>query len=175
MGLSVVLGIVKGHGGAITIESEPKKGTTFNVFLPQIEKSVIVETESSEVLPFGKERILFVDDEEVLVKMGKQMLERLGYDVTVKTSSLDALKDFLACPDDFDLVITDVNMPNMTGTELARKITDIRRDLPIILCTGYNELVTMEELKAMGIQEIMLKPICLRDLAGNMRKLLDKG
>jgi len=125
-------------------ESKPGKGSTFNVYIPRIEKEVTPKTEATEVLPGGSERILFVDDEQVLVNIGKEMLERLGYEVTARTSSIEALELFRVKPDQFDLVITDMTMPNMTGEKLAKEIMGIRADIPIILCTGYSEHIGRE-------------------------------
>ncbi|MBW1796685.1 MAG: response regulator, partial [Deltaproteobacteria bacterium] len=151
MGLATVHGIITSHGGAITVHSELEKGTTFDVYFPRFESGVALEAEMAEPLPRGNERILFVDDEEPLVRMGQQMLERLGYHVTARTSSVEALEAFRAQPDRFDLVITDQTMPNMTGVELAKELMRIRPDIPIILITGFSEIVPPEKAKKMGI------------------------
>ena len=174
MGLSVVHGIVKRHNGAIKAFSKPGKGTTFHVLLPRIEKEIEYKTEALEPLPLGKERILFVDDEKALIDLGKQMLERLSYKVVSRTSSVEALEAFRANPHKFDLVITDMTMPNMTGDELAEKIMAIRTDTPIILCTGFSERITEEQAKKMGIREFVMKPLVMSDLAKTVRRVLDK-
>ena len=142
LGLSVVQGIVKNHNGAITVSSEPGQGTTFSVFLPVLENVDAADAKALQAPPTGSERILLVDDEEALVDLGKEILETLGYQVTATTSSLDALEIFRAQPYAFDLVITDMTMPSLTGRELAKKIIALRSDTPIILSTGFSDLVT---------------------------------
>ena len=173
MGLAIVHGIVKSNGGFISIYSEPEKGTAFHVFLPVIEKELQPEIEDVEPIPVGVGRILFVDDEEILAKMGKSMLERLGYHVTVRNSSLEALETFQNQPDQFDLVITDQTMPGMTGSELSRRILQISPGIPIILCTGYSTIISEEKAKSMGIKEFALKPLAKKDIAKLIRKALD--
>jgi PAS domain S-box-containing protein len=175
MGLAVVHGIVKSHGGVIGVQSEQGEGTTFYVFFPRVESEVTPKTKASEPFPRGNERILFVDDEKALVDMGKKTLERLGYEVIATTSSTDALDTFRANHDKLDLVITDQTMPNMTGDMLAKELMGIRSDIPIILCTGYSELITKESAEAMGIRAFVMKPLVTRDLATTIRKVLDKG
>jgi len=175
MGLAVVHGIVKSHGGVIAVQSEQGEGTTFYVFFPRVESEVTPKTKASKPFPRGNERILFVDDEKALVDMGKKTLERLGYEVIATTSSTDALDTFRANHDKLDLVITDQTMPNMTGDMLAKELMGIRSDIPIILCTGYSELITKESAEAMGIRAFVMKPLVTRDLATTIRKVLDKG
>ncbi len=174
MGLAVIHGIVKSHDGAITVHSELGKGTTFQVFFPTIESKVTAEPEHFAPLLLGNERILFVDDEEALVGMGQQMLESLGYEIVARTSSIDALKVFRTQPDKFDLVITDMTMPNMTGAELAKKIMRIRSDIPIVLCTGFSEVISEEKAKAIGIREFVMKPIIRQKIAKIIRRVLDQ-
>jgi PAS domain S-box-containing protein len=173
MGLSMVHGIVKNYGGFISLYSELGEGTVFHVFLPVIEKEAFAEDEADGLIPTGRERILFVDDEEILTKMGKTMLERLGYHVTVRNSSLDALETFQNQPDTFDIVITDQTMPGMTGGDLSRRMLQIRHDIPIILCTGYSTIISEEKAKSMGIKEFALKPLAKNDIAKLIRKILD--
>ncbi|MEN6321647.1 MAG: PAS domain S-box protein [Syntrophaceae bacterium] len=175
LGLSVVYGIIKSYGGTITVESEMGKGTEFHVYLP-----LLMETmdeggiETAEYIRGGNERILFVDDEEVLVQLGKEMLAGLGYDVVERTSSLEALKLFQSRPDRFDLVITDMTMPNMTGTELAKEIMSIRPGIPVMLCTGFSETVSPEKARAIGLREFIIKPLLKNQLAAVIRRVLDQ-
>jgi len=174
MGLSVVHGIIKSFGGTITVDSEVDKGSTFNVYIPVIEAEAVPEVESVETLLVGNESILFVDDEDLQVDLGKQMLERLGYKVVARTSSIEALELFRIKPNDFDLVITDMTMPSMTGDALAQQLMLIRPDIPIILCTGYSELISEEKASKIGIRAFVMKPIVMKDIAETIRKVLDE-
>jgi len=175
LGLSVVHGIVKNHGGIITAESESGKGTAFKVYLPFIREQVKKpEVDVEGVLLTGYERILFVDDEQFLVDIGKRSLEHLGYEVVPRTSSIEALELFRNQPDKFDLVITDMTMPNMTGDSLALELMKIRDDIPIILCTGYSERISEGRAKTLGIREFVMKPLVITDLANIIRKVLDR-
>ncbi len=173
MGLAVVHGIVKSCGGAIVVDSDPGKETTFEVFFPRIEGDSLKEADFAAPMATGNERILFVDDEEDLVDMAQQMLERLGYSVVAKTSSLEALEVFKAQPDQFALVITDQTMPHMTGADLAKELMRIRPDIPIILCTGFSEVISAEEAKTLGIREFVMKPFATREIAEITRHVLD--
>ena len=172
LGLAVVQGIIKSHKGAINVESDVGKGATFHVYLPTIQREISMAEVESTVLPMGQERILLVDDEQPLVEIGKQMLERLGYTVAARTSSIEALELFKMQPDRFDLVITDIVMPNMTGDKLAENMLGIRADIPIILCTGYSEKFTRRQASDMGIQSFLMKPLVMRDLANTVRQAL---
>ncbi len=174
MGLSVVHGIVKGYGGTIKTYSEPGKGSTFNVFFPVIERVVEPEAREEKPIPKGTEHILFVDDEHSLVNINKQILESLGYEVTIRTSSVEALELFKTKPGRFDLVITDMTMPKMTGDVFAQKLMAVRQDIPVIICTGFSARIDEEKAETMGIKAFVSKPILKRDIAVTIRKVLDK-
>ena len=173
MGLSVVHGIVEHHGGNIFVESEPGKGTTFHVYFPATEEKPEEKLEEDGPLPTGNESILFVDDEEMLVNIGKDIIERQGYSVTAKADSVEALELFKSNPAQFDLVITDQTMPNMTGAEFAEQLLRLKPDLPIILCTGFSSKVDKVKAKQIGIKEFASKPLHRKDIARLIRKVLD--
>ncbi len=173
IGLSVVHGIVKSNEGSISVDSEYGKGTTFTLLFPVFEEEPAIEEETNVPIPTGNEKILFVDDEASIVDMTGQMLKRLGYAVTAKTSSLDALATFKTQPGKFDLIISDMTMPDMTGDQLAQELLKIRPDIPIILCTGFSERINDEKSKLIGIQALVVKPVDKTDLAGTIRKVLD--
>jgi PAS domain S-box-containing protein len=173
MGLSIVHGIARSCGGYVSCHSQPGEGTVFHVFLPVLLQHPPPETKPIASIPVGNERILFIDDEKMLADLGRSTLQRLGYTVTVRTSSLEALTTFENQPDSFDLVITDQTMPGMTGIDLARRIQQLRPQLPIILCTGYSSLISEDQAKAMGIKGFALKPVTKKDIATLIRKVLD--
>ncbi len=173
MGLAVVRGIVESHGGTITAKSELGKGTAFDVLIPILDATAEKKYEEPKMLPSGTERILFVDDEQFLIDIADQMLTRLGYQVTTRISSVEALKLFESDPDRFDLVITDMDMPNMPGDSLAQTLIKIRPDIPIILCTGYSDRIDKKRAKGLGIKAFAMKPIVMRDMAVIVRKVLD--
>jgi len=174
LGLSVIHGIVKNHGGDITVSSLPRQGATFKVYLPIIdEMEVEIETDEPAIAITGKERILLIDDEEQIIDIEQQILERLGYHVTSKTDSQEALEEFAAQPDRFDLVITDMTMPKMTGDQLARRMMAIKPQIPVILCTGFNATISEEKALAMGIVKFVMKPIVKDELASTIRTVLD--
>ncbi len=175
MGLAMVQGIVEAYGGRITVDSELGKGTTFTVYLPTSEKRDTQITIRPESLPTGTERILFVDDEAPIARMGSEILERLGYSVTARTSSIEAMELFRSSPNDFDLVISDMTMPNVTGDQLAVKLMNIRQDIPVILFTGYSTKITEETADELGIKAFSYKPIVMSDLAKTVRKVLDES
>lgn len=175
MGLAIVYGIIKKHDGAITIESVVGKGTTATVLLPIIETEAEVEKAEPEHLSTGSERILFVDDEASLVKMAIQMLERLGYQVVGKTDSIEALEQFRAEPNQFDLVITDMAMPHMAGDRLAQELRKVRSDIPIILCTGHSARIDEPKAKDLGIDAYTMKPLYKNQFTRTVRKVLDEA
>ncbi|WP_291348279.1 response regulator [Desulfobacula sp.] len=176
MGMSVVHGIVKSMKGAIQVYSEPGKGAEFRVCLPVEQSSFEKQSiQIHDVIQSGTEQILFVDDEAAIITMGKQVLERLGYQVTSRTSSLEALEAFRANPDRFDLVITDMAMPNMPGDKLSTELIKIRSDIPVLLCTGFSENISKEKAASLGIKGFILKPIVMKDLAQKIREVLDNN
>ena len=174
LGLSVVHGIVAGMKGAIQVYSEPGKGTEFHVYLPVIKKTLEErDTLTPDPIPVGNENILLVDDEQAIITMEQQVLERLGYRVTARTGSIEALEAFRAGPDRFDLVLTDMAMPNLSGDKLAAELIRIRPDIPILICTGFSETMTEEKIQSLGIRGLVLKPIIVKDLAKKIREILD--
>lgn len=173
MGLSVVHGIVFDHNGVISVDSKLEKGTTFNIFFPTTEMEPLSEKPLDEDLPTGKERILFVDDEKSMVSVGRDRLELLGYQVESKTNPIKALELFRANPDHFDLVITDMAMPQMTGDQLVKQMLNIRPDLPTIICTGFSQNINEKKAKRIGIYQYIEKPLNWSDLARMVRMTLD--
>ncbi len=174
LGLALVHGIILSLGGDITVYSEPGEGTIFHIYLPMISATKeIIQDQDTAPLPMGNERIILVDDDEELAQMNKRMLENLGYKVTAMTSSADTLDAFQKEPDSYDLLLTDMTMPHMTGAELSEKILAIRPDIPIIICTGFSELINEEKAKNIGINSFVMKPVIKNDLAKAVRKELD--
>lgn len=174
LGLAVVHGIVKNHGGAIKVSSEPGQGTTTDVYFPLLESEERVDIELGNAVPGRNEHIFFVDDEPTLIDLGKKILEDLGYRVTAMSDSMAAWDRFRTDPDQFDIVITDKTMPRMTGLELAKKIIDTRPETPVIMCTGFSDRITLEQAKAIGVKELLFKPIIRKDLAEAIRRAFDQ-
>ena len=174
IGLSTVYGIVKTHGGAITVHSEPQKGSMFHVYLPLSDIVVTDEVSTTEPLPMGTKHILLVDDEEWVLTSIQLMLEGLGYKVTALNRSSEALDTFRAQPEQFDLVITDITMRDMTGEVLAKELIAIRPDIPIILCAGYNERISKEKAEEIGVEAYLMKPIEVDEMADTIRTALGK-
>ena len=174
MGLTVVHGIVKGHDGMVTVQSEVGRGTTFSIYFPATKEDVIDDVEQSVPLPRGQERILFVDDDSALVKIGSLRLERLGYQVTSCTDPLVALEQVRSQPDRFNIVITDMAMPQMMGDKLAVQLLALNPRLPIILCTGFSNKIDTQRAAALGIRKYLEKPIDMAQLALAVRTLLDE-
>jgi PAS domain S-box-containing protein len=175
MGLAMVHGIVKRHDGYLELENIPGQGATFHVFMPKTSETDRVITDTQTDLIFREGRILFVDDEKPLTDIGREMLESCGFEVVTRTSSIEALEAFKHKSKDFDLVITDQTMPNMTGMEFAREILKIRPDIPIILCTGFSDAVSYDRLRDIGISDFIMKPILKHDLIASISRLLAKG
>jgi signal transduction histidine kinase/CheY-like chemotaxis protein len=174
LGLSVIHGIIKNHGGDISVHSQPGKGATFSVYLPIID-DIDIQTEPAQSAnnKCGHEHILLIDDEEQIIDLERRILERLGYKITPIIDSQKALEEFSAQPDGFDLVITDMTMPKITGDRLAQRLMDINPLIPVILCTGFNEAINEEKALAMGIDKFVMKPIVKNDLADAVRTVLD--
>jgi signal transduction histidine kinase len=169
LGLSVAHGIVTGRGGEILVESEVGKGTTVHVYWPRIVPELAEVEAQQSAIPRGHERILYVDDEPAIVAMQQELLNRLGYQVTTTTSSVQALEMFRAQPEGFDLVITDQMMPQMSGDALAQELLSLRPGLPIVVLTGYTEPLAAERYHRMGIESLLQKPASLRELADAIR------
>jgi CheY-like chemotaxis protein len=172
LGLAVVHGIVKSHGGAVSVNSRVG-GTAFHVFLPVTDDSADAREGKHTVLPRGTEKILFIDDEKDLVDISTQMLEKLGYNVTGVVGSTKALEIFNRSPQQFDLVITDLNMPEISGDRLTQKFIHTRSDIPIILCTGFSDRIDQKRAQALGISKILMKPLAMNILAETIREILD--
>jgi len=174
LGLSVIYGILRDHNGAVDIASEPGKGTTVSLYFPLEDVESPLPEQTPRDIPGGSERILFVDDEAALADLGRVMLASLGYHVTARTSSIEALEAFRARPHDFDLVITDMTMPNMTGDRLSGELLKLRPDIPIMLCTGFSDIMSEEKARGIGIRRFVMKPLFIGDIAKLIRDILDK-
>ncbi|MBF0496168.1 MAG: PAS domain S-box protein [Deltaproteobacteria bacterium] len=175
LGLSVVHGIIKGHGGAVDVKSESGKGTSVAIMLPKIQKEILQTGEATETVPTGSGTILLVDDEAILTKVGKQMLQRQGFQVVTCNSSIEALEIFRRRPDIFDLIITDQTMPGLTGLDLTKEVLNIRPAMPIIICTGFSGRVSAETAKAAGAREFILKPLRKKELVEAINRALNSN
>jgi signal transduction histidine kinase/ActR/RegA family two-component response regulator len=175
LGLSVVHGIINNYGGAIVVDSTPGKGTTFMIYLPKYGEDALESDKSNKKPLKGDEYILFVDDEPEITFMGKKMLENLGYKVTISTNSVSALEEFKKDPDRYSLLVTDQSMPNISGTDLAIMMKEIRPGLRVIIITGYADNLSDESLAKSGISEVILKPMILDDFSKIIRRVLDKN
>jgi CheY-like chemotaxis protein len=175
LGLAVVQGIVHARGGGVIVESDEGHGTAIRVYFPASREAAAEAPAEEPAEPYpGTERILFVDDEPAIIALGDRILTRLGYAVEARASGTDALACFSDNPKRFDLVVTDMTMPHMTGDELARRILAIRPDIPVILCTGYSSQVAEEKAKGIGVREVVMKPLTAATLAQTVREVLDR-
>lgn len=174
LGLSVVHGIINNYGGSIVVDSTPGKGTTFMIYLPKYGTDQIGSDKTNKKPLKGDEHILFVDDEPEITFMGKKMLENLGYRVSISSDSTTALKEFKNNPGKYSLLVTDQNMPKMTGTDLAFRMKKIQPDLKVIIITGYSDKLSEETLSQNGVSEVILKPMILDDFSKVIRRVLDK-
>ncbi len=176
MGLSVSHGIIKSHGGHIVVYSEPDHGTTFHIYLPVIEEtSRKLAAISSAPPPIGDENIMLIDDEEITLDVECEVLTTLGYNVSVYQKPLEALEYFRHNSDKFDIIITDMTMPKMTGDKLAAAVHIIRPEMPVIMCTGFSEIISKEKIKELGITALLTKPVPVKDFATAIRKALDES
>ncbi|MFW5957678.1 MAG: response regulator, partial [Desulfosalsimonas sp.] len=175
LGLSIVHGIIKNHSGHITVYSRPGQGTTFHVYLPLARREEEKPSaQSAKQVPGGTESVLLVDDEQPIVEIQQMILEGLGYRVAARTSSVEALEAFRSNPDKFDIVVTDMVMPNMNGDRLARKLKEIRPDIPVILCTGFSRKPDVSRDNHV-IESVLMKPVGKAEIAKTLRNLLDKA
>lgn len=175
MGLAVVQGIVKNHNGAIYVDSPPGQGATFTMLFPLIAQKPVMEVKTIDKIPCGNETVLIVDDEEAIAKLTGRMLERLGYSVEIRINPVEAFDLFQFNPEGFDLVITDMTMPQMTGATLSKKLKSIRADIPVIICTGYSALINEQKAKELGIAAYIIKPVIMEEIARTIRKVLDES
>lgn len=176
MGLSVSHGIIKSHRGHISVYSEPGHGTTFKIYLPVAEGTAPqLESIPSEALPTGNEKVMLIDDEKTTLDVEKNILTTLGYDVSDYNNPLDALEYFRHHTDKFDLIITDMTMPRMTGDKLAAEIKALRPEIPIIICTGFTKILSKEKAEEIGIATFLTKPVPMKDFATVVRKVLDES
>jgi CheY-like chemotaxis protein/signal transduction histidine kinase len=174
VGLGAIQEMVKKHGGVITVDRHAVGGSTFHIWFPVIDDKAGLEEEIATEPPKGNEKILFVDDEEAFVKVAKKMLERLGYEVRTMNSPLDALEIFQARPHGFDMVITDMTMPQMTGFTFTEKVKQIKPEIPIIMCSGHSDFIDKKTGRKIGISAFVQKPVAKSDLGMLVRRVLDE-
>ena len=175
LGLAIVRGVVEGLDGRIEVESEPGRGTTFTLhFRAAKGEPAAAAPDARPAMPRGSESILFVDDEALIGALVRQALSSLGYRVQPETDPVKALKIFAERPGDYDLVITDMTMPHMAGDELTRKILAVRPNVPVIICTGYQDKVTPDDVVSMGARDLVFKPLDIHEFSVLIRKLLDE-
>jgi CheY-like chemotaxis protein len=173
LGLAVVHGIVTNCGGNITVESEPGEGTTMSVRLPVIMAAQETSAGESDDLPRGTERILFIDDEHEILRIGSRILSSLGYKVTSIDNSAQALQEFLADPQRYDLILTDQTLPGMVGSEIVKRALEVRPGMPVVMCTGYSHSLDEEKAREIGARSLLLKPFTMPGLAEAVRRALD--
>lgn len=176
MGLSIIYGLVKDYNGFIRVESEPGKGSTFQVYFPALQQPQVEQEKQEDAgpIPTGTERIMLIDDEEALVSMYNRLLERLGYTVTTFSNGRTALEAFQSAPEDVDLILSDQAMPGLAGADMAREILATKPNFPIVLLTGFSSAVSEEEALNMGIKKYMRKPVDMAELGRVVRQLLDE-
>jgi len=173
LGLSTVHGIMRGHEGAITVYSQPGKGTTFRLYFPAAaDTAAEVEVPQREIARGRGERVLYVDDEDTLVRLGTRILRRLGYEITGCTDPAEALQAFRSNPRAFDVIVTDLSMPGMSGFDLARGLLEIRPDVPVVMTSGYLRPEDQETAARVGIRALILKPNTVEELGSVLDKLL---
>ncbi len=176
LGLALVHGIVQGHNGHIMVASEPGKGATFHVFLPRLDRA----SAASATLPEdteaerGHEHILIVDDEQNIIRIAREILEDSGYQVSAHRTGTGALEQFQRQPDKFDLLITDMAMPGMSGVDLARQVMELKPSMPVILCSGHSDMVNRDQALAMGISAYVAKPYFMSEMLRTIRSVLNR-
>ena len=174
LGLAVVRGIIKSHDGAITVYSEPGKGTHFHIYFPVVEGTATRPALAPPPPKGSGQRILYLDDEDALVLLARRLLERLGYQVSGFSSAAEALAAFEAAPDDFDLVLSDLSMPGITGIDVARRVLEIRPEIPVLLASGYVRAEDVDLARAIGVREVIWKPTTINEMGELLGRILAK-